>query len=124
LIEPYHGPVASLLFKHLFSNEGFDKAAPAIGEHGGPMSDANQALSYIVFNRERAEFEARFPQLELVANEPIDNYVRYLVSGGVNFRQLLPDAAIPALRLVEKGLRPLRKALALHHVLVIRKRTP
>ena len=122
LIEPYHGPFASLLFKHLFSNEDFDKTAPAVGDRRGPMSDANQALSYIVFNRERATFDRRFPQLEIAAETPIDNYLRYLISGGVNFRQLAPDASIPALRLLEKGLRPLLKQLALHHVIVIRKR--
>jgi hypothetical protein len=54
--------------------------------------------------------------------EPIGNYLRYLVSGGVNFRQLLPDLSIPALKLMESALRPFRYTLALHHIIVVRKR--
>lgn len=122
LIDPYHGPLASFVFKRLFTNEHFDKDGPAISDHHGPMSDANQALSYVVFQRERERFEKKFPELELVAMQPISNYVRYLVSGGVNFRQLLPNQSIPLLRALERALTPLGQYLALHHVIVIRKR--
>lgn len=122
LIDPYHGPLASAVFKRLFKNEYFDKGGPAVVDNHGPMSDANQALSYIVFERDRKIFEERLPQLEIATAEPIDNYVRYLVSGGVNFRQLLPDAAISSLRFLERVLSPLNKQLALHHVIVIRKK--
>jgi SAM-dependent methyltransferase len=122
LVDPYFGPVASLIFKRLFTNEHFDKSGPAVVDHGGPMSDANQALSYVVFRREIGAFVQKFPNLELVAMEPIGNYVRYLISGGVNFRQLLPDLSIPALKLLESALWPLRHTLALHHIIVVRKR--
>ena len=123
LIDPYYGPVASFVYKRLFRNEYFDKSAPAVMEHPGPMSDANQALSYIVFKRERTQFDTAFPELELMVMEPIVNYVRYIVSGGINFRQLLPDVAIPALKGIEIVLSPMRRLLALHHVIVIRRRT-
>lgn len=123
LIEPYHGPLASLLFKRLFATEGFDKRVPGwTTVSSGPMTGANQALSYVVFVRDRPELERRFPELELLALEPLDNYVRYLVSGGLNFRQLAPDAAIPWLRRLERVLRPARRVLALHHVIVLRRR--
>ena len=122
LVDPYFGPVASLVFKRLFTNEHFDKMGPAVVDHGGPMSDANQALSYVVFKREIESFTERFPSLELVTMEPIGNYLRYLISGGVNFRQLLPDVSIPGLKLMESALWPLRHILALHHMIVVRKR--
>jgi SAM-dependent methyltransferase len=122
LVDPYFGPVASLVFKQLFTNEHFDKSGPAVVDHSGPMSDANQALSYVVFKREIDTFNRKFPNLELVTMEPIGNYLRYLISGGVNFRQLLPDLSIPALKLMESALWPLRHTLALHHIIVVRKR--
>jgi SAM-dependent methyltransferase len=122
LVDPYFGPVASLVFKQLFTNEHFDKSGPAVVDRSGPMSDANQALSYVVFKREIDSFTRKFPNLELVSMEPIGNYLRYLVSGGVNFRQLLPDLSIPALKLMESALRPFRYTLALHHIIVVRKR--
>lgn len=122
LIEPYHGPAASFLFKRLFKTEGFDKAMPGWSAPiDGPMQGANQALSYIVFERDRDVFERTYPQLEIVESMPLGNYVRYLLSGGLNFRQLAPNASIPFLTLVERVLSPLRAQLALHHIVVIRR---
>lgn len=122
LLEPYHGPAASFVYPRLFRSEGFDKRAPDWRvATAGPMHGANQAQSYVVFVRDRARFEARFPTLEIVHREPLRNYVRYLASGGLNFRQLVPDAACTPLRALEWALAPLRRWLALHHVLVLRK---
>jgi SAM-dependent methyltransferase len=124
LIEPYHGPFATLLYKRLFKSEGFDKNFESWETPStGPMNGANQALSYIVFVRDRRVFELKYPDLKIVHQEIYTNYPRYLISGGLNFRQLLPDALIPVIRVVEKVLYPLRRLLALHHVVVIR-RTP
>jgi SAM-dependent methyltransferase len=122
LIEPYHGLFASFLFKRLFRTEGFDKSMPGWNvPMDGPMNGANQALSYVVFDRDRALFAERYPQLEIVHQAPLTNYVRYLVSGGLNFRQLAPNFLIPVLKLVEALLSPLRCHLALHHVIVVRR---
>jgi hypothetical protein len=122
LIEPYHGLFASFLFKRLFRTEGFDKSMPGWNvPMDGPMNGANQALSYVVFDRDWALFAKRYPQLEIVHQAPLTNYVRYLVSGGLNFRQLAPNFLIPVLKLVEALLSPLRRHLALHHVIVVRR---
>src|SRR6185295_17260455 len=115
LLEPYHGPFASFLFKRLFATEGYDKSysswdTPATG----PMNGANQALSYIVFRRDRAEFERRYPRLKIVHEEPCRNYIKYLLSGGLNFRQLWPDRGVPVVNLTQAALRPLDRWLALH----------
>ncbi len=123
LLEPYYGPVASLLYTRLFHTEGFDKRYPSWETPvAGPMNGANQALSYIVFKRDRAIFESKYPGLEIVLEKPVDNYLRYLLSGGLNFRQLCPDSAAAAVRLMEKALTPAHRWLALHHVIVLRKR--
>ena len=123
LLEPYYGPAASFMYRRLFRTEGFDKAYPAWETPlAGPMNGANQALSYIVFVRDREQFAARFPALQIVHQQPVDSYLRYLVSGGLNFRQLLPDPFIPLLRQIERSLAPLQRWLALHHVVVLRKR--
>jgi SAM-dependent methyltransferase len=125
LLDPFYGPAATFLFKRLFRSEGFDKTFPAWETPAaGPMNGANQALSYVIFVRDRGRFEARFPSLRIVHDEPVGNYLRYLVSGGLNFRQLLPDGATAALRLVESVLSPLQRVLALHHVIVLKKRAP
>jgi SAM-dependent methyltransferase len=123
VLEPYYGPAATFLFKRLFRTEGYDKAYPSWNTPAtGPMNGANQALSYIVFVRDRAEFERRYPSLEIVHQECIGNYLKYILSGGLNFRQLLPDAMSPAVDFVQGCLRPLARVLSLHHAVVIRKK--
>lgn len=122
LLEPYHGPFATFLFRHMFATEGYDKAYPSWETPvAGPMKGANQALSYIVFVRDRAEFERRFPRLRIVHQQTCGNYLAYLFSGGLNFRPLWPNWAAPLLSLIQLLLSPFNRWLALHHVVVIRK---
>lgn len=122
-IEPADGPVASLLYPRLFSSEGFDKNAPAWESRvEGPMSGANQALCHLVFDRDFQCFQAEFPSLEVVHRDVLGNYMRYLVSGGLNFRALLPDRASGVLRRLETWLWPMRGVTGLHRVIVLRKR--
>ena len=122
LVEPYHGPFASFLFKRMFSTEGFDKQMPGWNvPMEGPMNGANQALSYIVFNRDKKLFADKYPQLEIVHQAPLSNYLRYLMSGGLNFRQLAPNSFIPVLKGVERLLYPVQRQLALHHLIAVRR---
>lgn len=122
LLEPYYGPLATFLYKRLFRTEGFDKSFPDWHTPVmGPMNGANQALSYIVFVRDRALFEKRFPSLRIVHRAVVPNYLKYLLSGGLNFRQLLPDSLVPALSFMERLLMPFGRLLALHHVVVIKR---
>jgi len=122
LIEPYHGPLARRLFASLHATEGFDTTAVEweSPDQTGPFSKANQALSYIVFTRDQARFKAEFPTLSLVYDEP-HTQLRYFLSGGVNFRALVPAAAGPLVALAERVLSPLDRWLALQHTIVLRK---
>jgi SAM-dependent methyltransferase len=125
LIEPNDGPLAAWLYPRLFATEGFDKQAPSWeADVAGPMSGANQALSHLVFDRDLEEFERRHPDLEVVHRDVLRNWVRYLASGGLNFRSLVPELAVPLLRGVEWLLAPLRRKLGLHRVVVVRRRGP
>jgi SAM-dependent methyltransferase len=122
LIEPYHGPLARWVFRRLHASESFDERAPGweAVPGAGPFTRANQALSYIVFERDRREFERRYPGLQVVADVP-HTHLRYLLSGGVNFRQLVPDFAGGLVGLAERALSPLDRVLALQHTIVLRK---
>jgi SAM-dependent methyltransferase len=123
LIEPYYGFLARIFYKRLFNTETFDISQQGwSNEKNNIMKDANQALSYIIFKRDRKKFENLFPELEIVYQKPLNNYIRYLISGGLNFKQLLPDCFTPILKIKEYLLSPLAVFLALHHVIVLRKR--
>lgn len=123
LVEPFHGPLSAAVHRRLFETECFDPDAREwASAERKTMVGANQALSYVIFVRDRPLFEELFPELEIVAMERVDNYVRYLFSGGLNFRQLLPVAFEPIVRGVERALRPVNRLTALHHAIVLRKR--
>ena len=125
LIEPYYGPFATVLLKHLHSSEGFDPYYPTWETHEstGYLSNANQALSYIVFKRDVQRFNDEFPEFEILLDKP-HTHIWYLLSGGVNFRQLVPDYMTRFIRNIEKVLAPLNPWLAILHTIVIRKRKP
>ncbi|MEI8202985.1 MAG: class I SAM-dependent methyltransferase [Bacteroidota bacterium] len=123
LIDPYYGFVANKFYQSLTDSETFDKKM--IGWNSnitGTMQGANQALSYIVFKRDIAIFQKLFPELELLYMHPFNNYIRYLISGGLNFKPLLPYGFRHILRLKECLLSPFKSFFALHHVIVIRKK--
>lgn len=124
LIEPYFGPFAEFVYRRLFTTESFDPSQDSWdgAADGGTMSGANQALSYIVFRRDLARFEREHPRLELVTDVRSRTYLRYLMSGGLNFRQLVPTWAAGALEAAERMLTPIDHLIALHHLIVIRKR--
>lgn len=122
ILEPFYGKLGSVLYKHMFAQETFDKGQLAWNSPAkGPMSEANQALSFIIFKRDREVFLREFPEFEIVHEKICSNYLRYLLSGGLNFRQLVPDFCLPAVRAAEIMLRPFKSFLGLHHVIVIRK---
>jgi SAM-dependent methyltransferase len=122
LLEPYYGSFASYIFKRLFKSEGYDKNYPSWETPViGPMNGANQALSYIVFVRDKSEFQQKYPTLKIVHTELCTNYLKYLVSGGLNFKQLCPDWAIPIISFMQRILSPFNRWLALHHIVMIRK---
>jgi SAM-dependent methyltransferase len=123
LIDPYFGALAGLIYANLFREETFDRSGP--GWRADEQRDrerANQALSYVVLFRDRARFLAENPELEIPHTEVMTNYVRYLLSGGLNFRQLAPTAATGALRVLEKVVSPAAGAFGLHHLIVIRRK--
>jgi len=125
LVDPADGWFARWLYPRLFATEGYDMEQrtwepPISGT--GVMTGANQALSYVVFVTGRKRLLETHPGLELVGTRPMTSYPRYLLSGGLNFRQLLPSVAITPLKIVERVLKPVCPVFALHQVIVLRKR--
>jgi SAM-dependent methyltransferase len=122
ILEPYFGPFAGFVYKRLFSTEGFDKDYPDWETPiTGPMNGANQALSYLVFHRDREKFTRMFPNLEIVEEKILKNYLKYLLSGGLNFRQLIPNALTGVVSAIETIASPLKPMFGLHHITVLRK---
>ena len=80
LIDPYHGLLASKFYKEFCTTECFDKKQKKWSDFKKTaMQGANQALTYIVFKRDRQIFDRMYPNLEVVYIKPLDNYMRYIL---------------------------------------------
>ena len=124
LVEPHNGFFSAWIHTRLHKTEFFDPDMPGWEAHiVSPMSGANQALAHIVFERDREVFDGRYgASLEVVHTEYVLNGLRYLLSGGVNFRPLAPAFMDRPLQFLEKMGAPLARHWSLHKVIVLRKR--
>ena len=123
LVEPYYGPLASVIYKRVHESEYFDpnESFDHIAENKTAMEKANQALSYIYFIKNKEKFNKMFPKLQIMHTTIFDNYLRFLFSGGLNFKKLLPNFLTTPIKIFEKILNPLKKFLGIHYLIVIKK---
>jgi SAM-dependent methyltransferase len=119
MIEPSNTPWSRFIFTN-FHHEGFDPKGGWDLSKAGPLSQANDAIPWIVFVRDRAIFEREFPLLKVVS---LHNHtpMRYLISGGLSIRQLLPGFMYPAVRALEWLLSPANNLLGMFMTVVIEK---
>jgi SAM-dependent methyltransferase len=103
MIEPWVSTWSRLIYTHLH-HEPFDPAAQGwTFPESGPLSGANVALPWIVFKRDRVAFEAEFPGLQIEQIFPSMPF-RYLVSGGVSMRPLMPEMSFGLWKAIESSL--------------------
>jgi SAM-dependent methyltransferase len=86
----------------------------------GPLSGANIALPWILFERDRTRFIAKFPQFTLEQARPFVPF-RYLLSGGVALRSLMPDFTHSAWAGLERALQSQMPRLGMFAFISLRK---
>jgi len=122
LIEPHNGLFSAWLHKRLHHDEHFNTRANWETEIGGPLSGANQALAHIVFERDLKIFHEKYgSSLELVKTQYELNAFRYLLSGGLNFRQLVPSFLDASISRIERAMKPFSRYWSLHQAIVIKR---
>lgn len=87
----------------------------------GPMSDANGALPYIVFERDKDVFTRHFPELQILVNQK-HTPLRYLLSGGVSMKSLVPSFSFGFFTFAEKILSPFSGWFSMFQRIVIEKK--
>ncbi len=100
MIEPWVSRWSRLIYTKLHHEPFRPEAQQWEFPPSGPLSGANGALPYIVFERDRAIFEREFPQWRIEKVEPFMP-LRYLLSGGVSMRSLAPGFSYGAIRAME-----------------------
>lgn len=105
MIEPWVSTWSRPIYTHLHHEPFVPDSKDWTFPSSGPLSGANGALPWIIFQRDQREFEAEFRGLEIQTVRPFMPF-RYLVSGGVSMRQLMPEATFPLWRKLESWLHP------------------
>jgi SAM-dependent methyltransferase len=122
IIDETHTPFARLFFSKIHPEPYRADAREWSFPQGHTMLDSNQALSWIVFFRDREKFARDFPNLRLEACEYLP-WLTYLLSGGVNLRSLVPPSVAPVAASLDKLVKPLDGLFAIHWHLRVRKST-
>lgn len=123
MFEPWNTSWSRFVYRHLH-HEPFVPDCPQWElPEGGPMSMANSALPWIVFERDRQRFENLFPAWRIEKIQ-LQAPFRYLLSGGVAYRSLLPGKCYGACKRFERLLRPWLRHWAMFAVVELKRKAP
>ena len=120
LVDCAHTPFGRFFFSKVHPEPYDHHAKDWSFPPGHTMLDSNQALTWIVFQRDRARFEARFPNLRIERREFLP-WFSYLMSGGVNLRSFFPRFMAPLMPVLDRVFKPLDPIFAIHWHMTVRK---
>jgi SAM-dependent methyltransferase len=119
MIEPWYTPWSNWVYKNLH-HEPFDHQVTEWEfPSTGPLSGANGALPWIIFERDITLFHQEFPQLSIQVKEPMMP-ITYLISGGVSMRSFAPASTYPIWRKGESLLNPWMDKFGMFALIVLR----
>ncbi|MBT8368715.1 MAG: methyltransferase domain-containing protein [Deltaproteobacteria bacterium] len=121
MIEPWNTRWSQFVYKHLH-HEPFDpKAGQWNLPSSGPLSQANSALPWIIFERDREVFKQEFPiwQLKKIS---LHSPLSYLLSGGISYRVSLPAILFKTCKHFEDFLSPWIESWAMFATIVLIRR--
>lgn len=119
MIEPANTLWGRFIYKNLH-HEPFNTSGGWGLDKSGPLSSANGAIPWIIFCRDRSRFESEFPTLKVQKIE-FHTPFRYLLSGGVSMRQLLPSFTYPLVSFIEAVLSPLNRYIGMFSTIELEK---
>jgi len=88
---------------------------------GGPLSQANSALPWIIFHRDSDIFQYEFPEWK-IKDIKLHTPFTYLLSGGVSLRSFIPGFSFKLCQFFEHLLQPWMKSFAMFATIVIERK--
>jgi SAM-dependent methyltransferase len=120
MIEPWVSPWSKFIYSRFHSEpfraDAMDWSFPSTG----PLSGANGAMPWLIFHRDRAQFEHQFPGLRVLTINPMMPF-RYLASGGVSLRNVMPRWTYEFWRGLEQLLGPVMSQIAMFALIVVER---
>jgi SAM-dependent methyltransferase len=111
MIEPANTLWSRFVYQN-FHREGFYPDGDWDAKGDRPLSDANIAIPWIIFCRDRERFEREFPGLTIVKLS-FGAPFRYLLSGGLSMKSLVPSFLYDVVKGIEFILSPFNKYLGM-----------
>jgi SAM-dependent methyltransferase len=123
VLEPFPS-LLSLLVYRMFHPEPFEFNVDYFSMTETRQKDpweSNQAVSYLLFFRDRNLFRDRFRDKLRIRKRERLSFVLYPLSGGFEHRSMVPDAMIPFLGWIEKLMVPLGALMSFRCYMVLEK---
>jgi SAM-dependent methyltransferase len=120
IVEPCNTPFARFFYRYFHHEPFLPDARTWQFDQSDAMVDSNQALSWIVFQRDQERFRKLFPGLAVERKTFIPT-LGYLLSGGVNYRPIWPSALSNMVAGMERRLSPFERWLSLVWYVLLRK---
>ena len=120
MIEPWNTRWSKFVYSH-FHSEPFDtKATSWEFSSDNPLHQSNQAIPWIIFDRDREKFTHEFPDLKIREISPM-NPLRYLASGGVSMKTLIPSSLNNFMEKIENSVFQNNQFWGLFAIIVLEK---
>ena len=118
--EPWNTPWSRFIYRRLH-HEPFEPGAENWEfPETGPLSGANGALPWMVFERDEGRLTDSFHRLK-PEQRKLDYPFSYLASGGVSMRSLMPGIGFKPFRVIEHALKSLRPGLDMFAFITLRR---
>ena len=101
MIEPTNTPFSRLFFKYVHQEEFDSTKDEWVVDGEGRLADANIAMPWIIFIRDREKFLKKYPDLEIIQINKHTPF-RWFLGGGLSYRQLVPSASFEFFTKIDK----------------------
>jgi len=120
MVEPWYTPWSGFIYRRFHHEPFLPEAAAWEFDTSGPLSGANGALPWMVFERDRKIFTQEFPSLQI---ETLRQFMpfSYLLSGGISLRTLAPARSYSFWRVIERLLARWSRNTGMFGFIVLRK---
>lgn len=120
IIDVARSPFAKFLFSNLHPEPYNDNATEWSFDQTDSMLDSNQALTWMVFDRDVQRYQSQFPHLTIEKKEYLP-WLSYLLSGGVTRKRLAPSLFEPLILWLDSSPISMRRLFGLHWHILVRK---
>ena len=120
MIEPTNTLFSRFFFKHIHDEQFDENQEKWIVDGEGRLADANIAMPWIIFIRDREKFLTKYPDLEILQINKHTPF-RWFLSGGLSYRQFVPSASFGFFTKIEKLLSPFDNILCSFMTIVVKK---